>query len=141
MEKKNKSIITIIFTLVIIIIMVLTISIWNIATSGKEFKVTVLNKSGGELYVYIFVFNNTENYSDVEVTTNGLDNDASRTFIFKPLCENPTVLVETRTGPPSETLISHAFHYFYNNELYDLQVLVKDYGENINITKKALNYF
>jgi hypothetical protein len=131
MEKNNKNIA--IVTVAVIIIVAISMIAWNILTPDKEFRVTVVNQSGDRLYVYIFVFNNTEGYSDVDVTTNGLEDNDSRSFNYEPLCENFTFLVETRTL--DDTLISYEFHYFFNNEVYDLVVTIQDFGETITITK------
>ena len=120
---------------IIIVIIAVSAIAWYALTSRSGFKATVVNQSGVELYVHLFAYNDTEDYSEADVTTNGLENNASRSFNFKPQCKDFTFLVETRTGGEIDTEIAHAFHYFYNNELYDLVVTVEDSGENITITK------
>ncbi len=131
--KKYRYLIISFFITIIIIISVIG---WNILITEKEFKVTVLNLSGKTIMAFIFVFNNASNnrYFNVEVTTNGLNNNASRSFNFRPLCKEFTVLVETRNFL-NDTTIAHAFHYFHSNEIYDLLVIVQNSGENVTITK------
>ena len=135
MEKKNKIIVSVIIAIILII--ALFVISFNILTSEREFKVTILNQSGREIFVLVHVKNNSADYFKIEVTTNGLENGETHSLIFKPTCKDFSVFIRTEIFQEGDfEKIANATYYFQGEEFYDLHVTIKDQGETIIIEKQ-----
>ena len=126
---------------IVVIVIIASIIGWTTLKSENEFNITVLNLSGKELMVYLHIGNTTESGGtfgdlfEVFVTTNGIDDNESRTYTYDAPCKDIIVGVRTRNDSIGEEKIAQEAYYFQGLELYDLLVILQDSGERITITK------
>jgi len=133
-EFKDKNIKYLLVLIVIVCMVFLSYGSWYFLVKKDEFKVTILNLSGQELFVYVVLQNKSAiDYFDWEVTTNGLESNESRSFTFTPPCKKFYFTV--RTADDNLNTINWTYYTFQGDEFYNLMVIVQNSGENITITR------